>query len=113
MKQDFSDGLDRITVIGNTVRLDFVSFSATETDAKGNPKAVVSQRIVMAMDGFLRSAEKIRESTQTLSKLAQSARNANKPASPAKPEATANAELPAQPTSKSKSGQTPAKRHFP
>jgi hypothetical protein len=113
MKQSFSDGLDRITVIGNTVRLDFVSFSATETDTKGNPKATFSQRIVMPMDGFLRSAEKIREGTQTLSKLAQGTPAAKTVAQPAKGEPASSTQAADLPSPKSKPGDTRAKRPFP
>ena len=34
-KQFFSDGIGQITVIGGMVRLDFVTYSVTEKDAKG------------------------------------------------------------------------------
>ena len=60
-----------MTIVGGTVRLDFVAYSPTEKDAKGQPVAVFCQRIILSPDGFLRSAEKIQESVQALSKLTQ------------------------------------------
>ena len=69
--QIFSDGLGQVTVIGGMVRLDFVAYSPTEKDAKGQYQPVFCQRVIMSADGFLRSAEKIQEAAQTLAKLAQ------------------------------------------
>lgn len=105
MDQSFSDGLGNITVIGNTVRLDFVSFSPVEKDAKGQPRAIFSQRIVMDMDGFLRTAAKVQESVKTLAQLAQKAKATAAPAQTA-----AAAEKPA---AKPASSKTQAKRPFP
>jgi len=67
--QIFSDGIGTITVIGATVRLDFVALSPTEREPNGQPKAVFKQRIVMGVDGFLRSASKVQEAVQALSKM--------------------------------------------
>ncbi len=67
--QIFSDGIGTISVIGATVRLDFVALSPTEREANGQPKAVFRQRIVMGVDGFLRSAAKVQEAVQALSKM--------------------------------------------
>ena len=67
--QIFSDGIGQITVIGGTVRLDFVAFSPTEKDSKGQPLAVFRQRVIMGADGFLQSAAKIREAVEAMSKL--------------------------------------------
>ena len=67
--QIFSDGIGTITVIGATVRLDFVALSPTEREPNGQPKAVFKQRIVMGVDGFLRSAGKVQEAVQALSKM--------------------------------------------
>jgi hypothetical protein len=70
-QQIFSDGIGRISVIGGVVRLDLVTYSATETDAKGQPRAVLSQRIVMGAEGFLRASEKILEAAQQMTRAAQ------------------------------------------
>jgi len=67
--QIFADGIGAISVIGATVRLDFVSLSPTERDEKGQPKTVFCQRVVMGMDGFLRSAQKFQEALQALQKM--------------------------------------------
>src|SRR5260221_9613356 len=71
--QIFSDGIGTISVIGGTVRLDFVALSPTEREANGQPKAVFCQRIVMGVDGFLRSASKVQEAVQALSKMGATA----------------------------------------
>ena len=51
----YADAIGEIALVGSTVRLDFVSLSPTEKDEKGQPKAVFRQRVVMPVDGFLRS----------------------------------------------------------
>jgi hypothetical protein len=72
-QQIFSDGIGKISVIGGVVRLDLMTYSATETDAKGQPRAVLTQRIVMGADGFLRASEKILEAAQQIISAAQPA----------------------------------------
>ena len=67
--QIFADGIGAISVIGATVRLDFVTLSPTERDEKGQPKTIFCQRVVMGMDGFLRSAQKFQEALQALQKM--------------------------------------------
>jgi hypothetical protein len=74
MDQFFFDGLGNITVIGGTVRLDFLTFSPTETDANGRPQAVPAQRVIMSIEGFARATEKMQETVQTLSKIIQASR---------------------------------------
>jgi len=69
--QVFSDGIGQISILGGTVRLDFVVLSPTEKDAKGKPVAVFRQRMVMGIDGFMQSAAKIQEAAQAVLKLAQ------------------------------------------
>jgi len=71
--QIFSDGIGQITIIGGTVRLDFVAYSPTEKDSKGQPLAVFRQRVIMATDGFLQSAGKIQETVDAISKLGRRA----------------------------------------
>ena len=71
--QIFSDGIGTISVIGATVRVDFVALSPTEREPNGQPKAVFRQRIVMGVDGFLRSAAKVQEAVQALQKMGAAA----------------------------------------
>ena len=68
-EQVFADGIGAISIIGTTVRLDFVSISPTERDEKGQMKTVFTQRVVMGIDGFLRSTQKIQEALQALQKM--------------------------------------------
>ena len=83
-QQIFSDGIGQVSVIAGTVRLDFVAFSPTEKDAKGQPAAAPCQRVVMTVDAFLSAAAKIQEAAQAISRLAsQRARPAEAP--PAEP----------------------------
>ncbi len=59
--QVFADGLSAIMSVAGTVRLDLVSYSPTEKDARGQPLLVFRQRVVMPADAFLAAAEKIHE----------------------------------------------------
>lgn len=59
--QLFCDGLGAITSVAGTVRLDLVSYSPTEKDAKGQPQLVFCQRVVMPVEAFLLAADKIHE----------------------------------------------------
>jgi hypothetical protein len=79
--QVFSDGIGQVSIVGGTVRLDFVVLSPTEKDAKGQPVAVFCQRMVMGIDGFMQSAAKIQEAAQAVLKLAQRPREAQPAAS--------------------------------
>lgn len=69
-EQIFSDGIGTISMTGGTVRLDLITFSPTEKDPGGQPKAVFQQRIVMTADTFLNAATKMQEAVQVLLKLA-------------------------------------------
>lgn len=71
--QIFVDGLGSISVIGGTVRLDFFSFSPTEKEANGQPKAVLQHRLVMPVNGFLHSAGKIQEAAEAVGKIGAAA----------------------------------------
>jgi hypothetical protein len=68
--QIFCDGIGRISVIGGVVRLDLFTYSPTETDANGQPRPVLSHRIVMGMEGFMRSSEKVVEAVQQINRAA-------------------------------------------
>jgi hypothetical protein len=65
-EQVFADGIGQISVIGSTVRVDFVVYSPTEKDPKGQPVAVFCQRLIMGVDGFLHAAEKIHEAADAV-----------------------------------------------
>ncbi len=82
-QQIFCDGIGRIAVIGNTVRLDLVSYSPTESDASGQPRMVLTHRVVMGTDAFLQSAERVLEAARRLTQHA--AQQAAQPASAPRP----------------------------
>lgn len=86
-QQLFTDGIGRITVIGGVVRLDLITYSPIETDANGQPRAVLTQRVVMGVDAFLRSAEKVMETVQRLTGPNANARPQPAPQKPAAPQA--------------------------
>jgi hypothetical protein len=101
--QIFSDGIGQITVIGGMVRVDFVAYSASEKDAKGQYLPVFCQRVVMNPDSFLHATAKMQEAAQAIAKLGQRPRETSA-AEPAPVPAASSAE--AQPSS-------PPKRPFP
>jgi len=70
-EQIFCDGIGRIAIIGGLVRLDLFTYSPTETDANGNPRPVLSHRIVMGMDGFMHASEKVVEAVQVIQRARQ------------------------------------------
>ena len=65
-EQVFADGIGQISVVGGTVRVDFVAYSPVEKDPKGQPVAVFRHRLIMGVDGFLHAAEKIREAAEAV-----------------------------------------------
>jgi hypothetical protein len=54
-KEIYSDGIGEVAVTGPVVRLDLLTLSPEERDDKGQPKLVLRKRVVMPVDGFLRS----------------------------------------------------------
>ena len=66
--QIFCDGIGRISVIGGVVRLDLFTYSPSETDANGQPRPILSHRIVMGMEGFVRSSEKVLDAMQQINR---------------------------------------------
>jgi hypothetical protein len=89
-EQVFADGIGAISIIGTTVRLDFVSISPTERDEKGQMKTVFTQRVVMGIDGFLRSTQKIQEALQALQKMGALQPAPGAPGTPADAKAAEN-----------------------
>src|SRR5207237_641666 len=67
--QIYSDGINSIAIVGGAARIDLVIFSPTERDANGQATQVPLQRIVMSMEGFVRSANKMAEAVQSLEKM--------------------------------------------
>lgn len=58
MNQDmFVDGIGNINVTGNIVRIDLVALQPQMKNEKGEPLYAVTQRIVMPLEGFVKSAE--------------------------------------------------------
>ncbi len=53
----FADRFGDLSVTGSTIRIDLVSQSPTERDANGQPVLRFRQRVVLPIEGFLRSHE--------------------------------------------------------
>ena len=51
----FADGVSNISIDGGVVRLDLVSLSPTVRDENQKPVFAFKQRVVLPLDGFLRS----------------------------------------------------------
>ncbi|MBX3596586.1 MAG: hypothetical protein KF874_03345 [Rhizobiaceae bacterium] len=62
----YTDGISEITVTGPIVRIDLMSLSATERDARGNPKPVLRQRIIMPVDAFANSVDVMNKALNSL-----------------------------------------------
>lgn len=112
-QQIFSDGIGQVTIIGGTARLDLITYSASEKDAKGQPQPVFCQRIVMSLDGFMQSAAKIQEAAQAVANLMQRARESADPALVAADAPSAPAPVKSAPTAVKAAPAEPAKRPFP
>lgn len=54
-KEVFADAFGGLGISKGVVRIDLVTQSVTDKDAKGEPKDEFVQRVVMPVDGFLRS----------------------------------------------------------
>jgi hypothetical protein len=55
MQELYSEGIGEVVITGSVVRLDLLTLSLEERDEKGQPKLVLRKRVVMPIDGFLRS----------------------------------------------------------
>jgi len=64
----YADAVSDVLLTGPVVRLDLVSFSVTEKDDKNQPKPEFRQRIVMPVDGFVRSFALMAQAMQQLEK---------------------------------------------
>ena len=66
--QVFADEIGDIMVSGAVVRFDLMIHSTTEKEANGKPKLVVQQRVIMPIDAFLRSVNRMQSSVQDMVK---------------------------------------------
>jgi hypothetical protein len=64
----FADALGEIGITGPVIRMDLFSLSPTEKDDKNQPKPVFRQRIVMPVEGFVRSFGLMAQVMQQLEK---------------------------------------------
>ena len=67
-KEFYSEGIGEVAVTGSVVRLDLLTLSLEERDDKGQPKLVLRKRVVMPMDGFLRSYAVLSQAVAELEK---------------------------------------------
>jgi hypothetical protein len=105
-EQIFCDGIGRIAIIGGIVRLDLFTYSPTETDANGNPRPILSHRIVMGTDGFLRSSEKVVEAVGLIGRARSQVQPPAAPP-PQQPAPPAQPQWPPQPVSPSQPAAAP------
>jgi hypothetical protein len=90
-EERFADAIGEIALVGSTVRIDLVSFSV-EKDDKGQPRPVFRQRIVMPVEGFVRSFGVMAQVMQQLEKQGVIKRQAGEavPAADASPPKSTN-----------------------
>jgi hypothetical protein len=112
-EQIFCDGIGRIAIIGGVVRLDLFTYSPTETDANGNPRPVLSHRIVMGTEGFLHSSEKVVEAVQVIQRARQGAPQPRPQGAPPQQQQRPQAQPPAPPAQPQWPPQTAAQNAPP
>lgn len=64
----YSEGIGEVAITGPVVRLDLLTLSLEDRDEKGQPKLVLRKRVVMPIDGFLRSFVVMSQAMQELEK---------------------------------------------
>jgi hypothetical protein len=64
----YSEGIGEVVVTGSVVRLDLLTLSPEQRDEKGQPKLVLRKRVVMPIDGFLRSYAVLAQAMKELEK---------------------------------------------
>lgn len=112
-QQVFADGIGAISVLGGAVRLELYSFSPTEKEANGLPKAISQYEVVMTVSGFLRAAEKIHEAVDAIGKIGPTQAAGVQPlAPPAEPVRSVPSE-PVTVTASAPVSDKPAKPPFP
>jgi hypothetical protein len=64
----YSEGIGEVAVTGSVVRLDLLTLSLEERDEKGQPKLVLRQRVVMPIEGLMRSYAVLTQAMKELEK---------------------------------------------
>lgn len=99
----YADAIGEITVNGSIVRIDLVSLSPTERDAKGEPRAVFRQRIILPVEGFANGLDLMQKAMQGLidagavTRMAPAAGRPDGPAAAPGPAAASPAPAPGRP----------------
>lgn len=62
----YADGISGIGLSRGVVKMDLATESVTEKDPKGAPKLVHRQRVVMPVDGFLRTLAAMQDMARKL-----------------------------------------------
>lgn len=75
----FADAIGEIYLTGPLVRMDLVALSTAERDDKNQPKREFRQRIVMPLEGFVRSFALMAQVMQQLEKQGVIKRVAGEP----------------------------------
>jgi hypothetical protein len=90
-KELFADSIGALGISKGVVRIDLVTQSATEKNAKGEPKEEFCQRVVMPVEGFLRTfgmmqslMQKLQEAGLVKPKAGNDQINITAPKTPAK-----------------------------
>lgn len=68
-EEKFVDGIGEISISGMVVRFDMLALDPSIKDKKGQPTPVLRQRVVMPIDGFVRTVEKLSGALPKLEKL--------------------------------------------
>ena len=65
----YVDGVGEVVITGTVVRIDLMAFETSERDQNGRPRAIIRQRIVMPVDGFVRGVESLRNTLGRLEEI--------------------------------------------
>lgn len=67
-KELYSEGIGEVAITGSVARVDLLTLSLDDRDEKGQPKLVLCQRVVMPVDGLIRSYAVLAQAMQELEK---------------------------------------------
>ena len=84
-EQVFADGIGPIVVVGNTVRLDFITFVPDDSEGGARPKPVVQHRLFMPIEAFVMASRRFSEAAEAIAKLEQQNKGTPAPAAPPAP----------------------------
>lgn len=65
----YVDGVGEVVITGTVVRIDLMAFETSDRDQSGRPRAIVRERIVMPVDGFVRGVESLRNTLTRLEEI--------------------------------------------